>query len=271
MFKKFFNIAVVLVLALAIAGCGGEETKKDTAKAVEQKSGSNKVQIGILSNYAPFSFQENGQFKGINYEMAKEAFKRMGVEVEFKVFPWQRMLEMAKNGELDGVMDASYNAERAEFLNYPQEPTSVDFIYFYALPDSSISYGGSMDAIKGKKIAAMRGYSFGDAFTKARKDNLFTVEEGDNFEGNYLKLMEKRVDLMVEYKTLFEYEMKKAGKSVSAVKQLTPPVVSDDKQFLVFSKKSSRANQEFIQKFSAALQEIRKDGTYQKIYNSYTK
>ncbi len=89
--KKLVALMMMLMAAaLLVAGCGGSDTA--------QKSGSQKIVIGLDDNFPPMGFRdEKHQIVGFDIDMAKEASKRLGMEVEFKAIDWS-----SKESELNG-------------------------------------------------------------------------------------------------------------------------------------------------------------------------
>lgn len=82
---------VTVVLALFIL-CACNTVKKDNSKG--------EVVIGS-DQFEPFSYLENGEMKGIDVDIAKEAFKRMGYTPVFKRIEWQNKDEYLRKGEID--------------------------------------------------------------------------------------------------------------------------------------------------------------------------
>lgn len=85
MLKKLLCAVLGLLLfGLLLAGCGGAEQKK--------------IVVGLDDNFPPMGFRdENNQIVGFDIDMAKEAAKRAGLEVEFKPIDWS-----SKEAELNG-------------------------------------------------------------------------------------------------------------------------------------------------------------------------
>ena len=82
---------VTVVLALFIL-CACNTVKEDNSKG--------EVVIGS-DQFEPFSYLENGEMKGIDVDIAKEAFKRMGYTPIFKRIEWQNKDEYLRKGEID--------------------------------------------------------------------------------------------------------------------------------------------------------------------------
>ena len=74
--KKFLLLAMTLLMALSlVAGCGSDSPKK--------------MVIGLDDNFAPMGFRnEKNEIVGYDIDLAKEACKRAGMEVEFKPIDW---------------------------------------------------------------------------------------------------------------------------------------------------------------------------------------
>ena len=90
-------ITGLLTGLLLIMGCGDGE---EQTEAVPQQ----KVVIGC-DDYAPFSYtDENGSATGIDVDLAKEAFRRLGYTCEFKTIDWEKKNRMLENGEIDCIL-----------------------------------------------------------------------------------------------------------------------------------------------------------------------
>lgn len=83
--KKWLCAALgLLMFGLLTAGCGN--------------SGPKKIVVGLDDNFPPMGFRdESNEIVGFDIDMAKEAAKRAGLEVEFKPIDWS-----SKEAELNG-------------------------------------------------------------------------------------------------------------------------------------------------------------------------
>ncbi len=103
--KKIAAIALLSVGAL-LAACGKNETAQAPAAAAPAPAAVAKIVVGLDDNFPPMGFRDDkNQLVGFDIDMAREAAKRMGVEVEFKPIDWS-----AKEAELSGKrVDALWN------------------------------------------------------------------------------------------------------------------------------------------------------------------
>ena len=99
--KKCGKFLAALVLAAALALlclCGCARADSDAPQASQQLQ---PITVGC-DDYAPYSYIESsGDFSGIDVELAKEAFHRMGYEPQFKMITWEQRDTLLHSGEVD--------------------------------------------------------------------------------------------------------------------------------------------------------------------------
>ena len=79
--KKLVSWVLLLIMAgVVFAGCGSSATKAPAKK---------KIVIGLDDSFPPMGFKdEKNNIVGFDIDMAKEAAKRLNMEVEFKAIDW---------------------------------------------------------------------------------------------------------------------------------------------------------------------------------------
>ena len=98
--KRKRVIAVILlvgIIATTLVGCkNANVSKKETEKPV--------ITLGSDS-YPPYNYlNEDGIPTGIDVELATEAFKRMGYQVDVVQINWEEKKELVESGEIDCIM-----------------------------------------------------------------------------------------------------------------------------------------------------------------------
>lgn len=103
--KKIAAVALLSLGAL-LAACGKNESAQPSAAAAPAPAALTKIVVGLDDNFPPMGFRnEKNEIVGFDIDMAREAAKRMGVEVEFKPIDWS-----AKEAELSAKrVDALWN------------------------------------------------------------------------------------------------------------------------------------------------------------------
>ena len=91
------GILLAGILVVTLTGCKNTDNgKKETEKPV--------ITLGS-DNYPPYNYlNEDGVPTGIDVELAAEAFKRMGYQVEVVQINWEKKKELVESGEIDCIM-----------------------------------------------------------------------------------------------------------------------------------------------------------------------
>ena len=102
-FSRFMAIALGIAL---LAGCGQKSpTSKenaDSSLADIQKKG--RFVVGLDDSFPPMGFRDDsGAIVGFDIDLAKEAAKRIGVEVEFKPVDWDGVVMSLNKGDIDVI------------------------------------------------------------------------------------------------------------------------------------------------------------------------
>ena len=92
------TVVLLLSLGAVLAGCGKQEPAPQAAAPAPAPVAITKIVVGLDDNFPPMGFRdEKNELIGFDIDMAREASKRLGVEVEFKPIDWS-----AKEAELSG-------------------------------------------------------------------------------------------------------------------------------------------------------------------------
>ncbi|MBM7551848.1 ectoine/hydroxyectoine ABC transporter substrate-binding protein EhuB [Thalassobacillus pellis] len=135
--KKLVSMLACLTLVLlAACGGGGSGDGGDSALAKIKEDGF--VTVGF-ANEAPYAYQENGELKGVAVEVAKAAFKKMGVkEVKGEIAEWKQLIPGVKTDKFDAITAGmAIKPNRCEQVNF-------------AMP--TIKYGEGMVVKKGNPM-----------------------------------------------------------------------------------------------------------------------
>ena len=114
---RFFALfCAAWLLLCALGGCAG-----GAQKAAESTQDLPVIRVGS-DNYPPYNYDDaNGQPTGIDVDLAKEAFRRMGYQATFVTIDWEEKKEQCFQGqwlvcdfgkELSGEVRLSENAKK---------------------------------------------------------------------------------------------------------------------------------------------------------------
>lgn len=242
--KKLLLVLMSLFTVLMLAaGCGSNEPKK--------------MVIGLDDNFAPIGFRdENNQIVGYDIDLAKEACKRAGLEVEFKPIDWASKEAEMKSKRIDAIWNCfTVNEERKQ--TYTLSEPYMNNAQLVVVPENSTIQ--TIDDLKGK-VLAVQDDSTG-SYLMDKNDELRNAladyRKYPDFAAVYLDMDAQRVDAMIVDAVLARYYMKLNPGKYRALEQN----MGDEVVAVAFRKD----DKDFCDKINKALAEMKKDGTAKKI------
>ncbi len=143
--KRFVAVICVLGAALAVIGCSLNPTVQTTSSS----SSKPVLRIGI-DLYEPYTYyDDNGQLTGIDYEIATEACKRLGVTAEFIGISWEKKDELLASGDIDCIWSCYSMTGREEKYQWAG-PYMNSYQAAVVRSDSGIS---SLSQLEGHRVA----------------------------------------------------------------------------------------------------------------------
>lgn len=137
-------LGAVCCLALALGSCGGQtETERVTHSDLPV------ILVGS-DNYPPFHYEDaNGQPTGIDVDLAKEAFRRMGYQAVFVTIDWEDKKDLVERGEIDCIW-GSFSSDGREDQYLWTEPYLYSRQVVAVRQDSDIQ---TLADLAGKRVA----------------------------------------------------------------------------------------------------------------------
>lgn len=232
---------------------------------------AEEINFVAIENIVPFSYEEGGQIKGIDYEFFMEISKRVGFTPKATLAPFKRTLHLLETGTTDGSFQIYYKKEREEFLIYSEIPMHYSNVMVYVKKDDDFIFN-KIEDLYGKKVGIQSGFFISPEFQKAVDEKKIVVDEARECEMNLKKLVSGRIDCFISSSQLAMFFINTLGFQ-EKIKELPTLLVSTKGTYLALSKngKNIKDKSEFIKKINAAMKEITEDGTYEKIENKYLK
>ena len=216
--KKVAAVAL-LSLGVLLAGCSKQDPASQAAAPAAAPPALTKIVVGLDDNFPPMGFRdEKNELVGFDIDMAREAAKRMGTEVEFKPIDWS-----AKEAELAGKrVDALWNGltiteERKKNIGF-----TAPYMENHQIVVVSASAPIKTKAdLAGKVIGAQEGSSAVDAVKK--EDAVFTsFKEFKTFGDNVTALMDLatgRLDAVVVDEVVGRYYVAKKPADYAVIEE----------------------------------------------------
>ncbi|RIA31768.1 amino acid ABC transporter substrate-binding protein (PAAT family) [Ectopseudomonas oleovorans] len=130
---------------------------------------------------------------GVASRIVAEAFALQNVEVQWEFHPWARSLKMAEQGTRDGSAVWLYNHEREQRFHI-SDPVVESGYYLFHRKNRHFDWS-SVEDLRGLRIAATRGYDYGEAFQQAEAAGEIDVVRLTGDEQGLRQLLAGRIDL----------------------------------------------------------------------------
>jgi ABC-type amino acid transport substrate-binding protein len=248
--KKSSGFCLILSL-LVIAGC----------VCAPQKNMTRTSNLKMLTEeYPPVTFMKDGKVSGFVTDVVREIITRLGIPDKIMLASWDEAYKTALSNP-NVVLFSTERTEKREKLFQWVGPVGKNSAIFYAKKGSSIRISGLEEA---KKIAAIATTT--DWFTEQYlKSKGFTNLVSSPLPvTNVKQLMNGEVQMSVFTDITIPEIVKKAGYSMDALE----PVFTVSSTYFYIAV-SLGTPPDTVKKWQSALDSLKADGTFEKIYRSY--
>lgn len=216
----------------------------------------------VFEDYPPYEFVEEGEVKGMNLDIIREAFKRMGIKAYFEPRPWKRAIYQLKTGEILALSSGFKTKEREDFVIFPDAPLSVEIVTVVVRKGREFSVK-SLEDLRGMKLGVVQEYVYGEPFDSMTGLNKVRAKSSHQL---IRLLLEGRVDAAIGNKAVFRYVAQKKGK-LDQLKFVYE--VGREPLYLMFSKERGARSVNLARDFGIVVKEMIKDGTFAAIESEY--
>lgn len=267
------NFALILLLCfsltMVLGGCSSANNDAEKTPAPAQTDTSwQDIQdkgyfvMGLDDAFPPMGFRdEKNEIVGFDIDLAKEAAKRLGVDVKFQTIVWESKLEEINSGNIDVIWNGfSITPERQKEYLFTK-PYIKNRQVIVVTADSPIKTKADLE---GKKVGIQAGSSAQDAVLADKatyeviKDNLF------EFDDNVMAMKDLKgggLDAVVVDIIVGKYYV---SKHPGEYKFLEDDFGAED--FAVGLRITDKA---FLAEMNKALDDMKADGTASQISNKW--
>jgi len=263
-------IAIIILISLIIGlgrNLNNRSTKDENVSAPLQPfygTYNGIIRIGAVE-YSPYYQVTDKAAYGPVVEIIDLAFNEMNVQYEFHSYPWNRLIEMAKSGHIDIVIDIYHTKEREEYLAYSSENLIKHKHSFFKLSDSNTVFNGDLNELSGKRIGVIRGYYYGEDFHNSVKENILFISESPDRLQNIEQLINERVDLIIDVVEPCNAILKE--KEYAEIVIPIEQSVYEIDSYLGFSKINKLDNMSHL--YDEVIRKMKNDGTYEEIFSKH--
>ena len=186
--------AFLLTCSIMLGGCGVKKEKSADSELPE-------IVIG-MDYFEPYSYQvSNGEYKGIDVELAKEAFQRLGYQPKFENIVWEDKDELLADGTIDCLW-SSYS------MNGREDKYQWAGPYLYSRQMVAVRAESEIQKIqdlKGKRVAVQATTKAEDLFLHNIDSDLPQMEQVNCFSTTnelYAALRKNYVDAIAGHEAM---------------------------------------------------------------------
>ena len=245
-----------LALLAACAWAAGVSPAMAADSLLDRINAKGTITVGTEGTYVPFTYHEtDGTLTGYDVEVTRAIARKLGVTVEFKETQWDAMLAGLKAGRFDLVANqvALTTPERQATFD-KSEPYSWSGAMMLVRADNDDIK--SLEDVKGRKAAQTLSSNYGELATKLQAE----IVPIDGMAQGLLLIRQKRAELTFnDSLALLDYLKKNPDAGLKTAWEAP----ADEK--LGAGLIANKGNDEALAKISAAIVELREDGTLKKL------
>ncbi len=222
-------------------------------------------------DYKPLIYRdENGKSAGVFYDVVTEAFRRMGVPLQNRLYPWSRAQKLVKEKKADGMVTV-YTKSRQKFLVASEPIVTVEERVFVSKNNPKLREILSIDSIEGlKKFVIVDTMGAGWSKENLKGMKIIWVPTP---ESALNMVASGRADIYLMNNFAGPYFIKEQIKKGGPLHDKLQDVVMGrfpfaKMQYRLLIRKDS-PYVKIVDKFNKTLREMRKDGTCGRIVQKY--
>ena len=237
----FLMMALLAMLALLAAGCGGSQ------EAPKKAETEKVLRVGTEPAFAPFEFQKEGsdEFTGFDMDLIRAIGTKLGYKVEISSMGFDALIPALNSGNIDvAIAGMSITDERS------------GLIVMVKKDDDTIK--GFSD-LEGKRIAVQIGT------TGANKAGEVKNAKVTAFNDNTAAAMELKnggADAVINDSPVLKYYLQQGG---SADAKVVGAVMNSEDYGIAVKK----GNDKLAAEINKALAEMKQNGEYDKLYKTW--
>ena len=250
--KKLLIVVAVMAIVLGAATVQAKDWKK--------------IRVGVEGAYPPFSYvTPEGELAGFDIDIAKALVAAMGKDIVLVPQDWDGIIPALLARKYDAIIASmSITEERKKKVAFSNK--------YYNTPAKFVCKKGAMgefsrDNIKGKKIGVQRA-TIHDRYLTDNYGKDVEIKRYATQDEAYLDLVAGRVDMLLADSVAISdgFLKKPEGQDY----QFIGPDLNDPKWFGEGTGIAIRKeDQDLVEMFNQAIEQIRADGTYKQIQDKY--
>lgn len=215
----------------------------------------DKLTVGVDTAFVPFEFKQGDKYVGFDIDLWDAIAKKMDVSYELRPMDFGGLIPGLQSRNLDVAMAGiTITDARKQVVDFSDGYYDADLLMAVKSSDNTIT---KFSDLAGKKVGLKQGTAAASFMKSKYKANYV---EFPNIDNAYLDLQAGNLDAVVHDSPNVLYYVKTAGDGKVKSTGETDSILPQHYGFAM------QKNSSLTPKVNAALQALRADGTYNKIY-----
>ncbi|BDU51103.1 substrate-binding periplasmic protein [Haliovirga abyssi] len=215
----------------------------------------------VTEEYPPFNYSEYGVIKGVSTDIVKAVFKEAGIDYNIKIYPWARAYKTTLIKKNQILYTTIKSKKREKLFKWVGPIVHID-LYIFKLKSRKNIIINSIEDINKYRIEGVRD-DITTQYLQTFDKNIFITS---NSEIGIKHLLEKHTDLFPYGGRVIYALMKKYNKDPNLIQKAYKLDALSTGGYMAFNKDTPDY---LVKKLQNALDRIKKNGTYDKIFEKW--
>jgi len=227
-----------------------------SAQPVGEDAGERPVLFLANDSLPPISYMKNAKPAGIVIDLVEAMAKHMHRPVEIRLMNWAEAQQLVLDGRADALLQINPDPERLKIYDFSEPLLTSEFTIFTFAERLGIT---SMSDLRGLKVGVEEK---GLPILLLQKDPRIIVKIIPDFVIGFGMLATGALDAVVADRWVGSYVL--AENDIRGVRLIEGPIDRSDSAIAL-----KKGNKNLLGEINAALADIRRDGTYDRIIHSW--
>ena len=271
MMKKIMALLLALCVAAGFSGCAGGKAASSGAESGADESWdkvkqAGRLVLGLDDAFPPMGYKDTqtGEIVGFDIDLAKEACKRLGIELKLQAVDWDNKQAELDNGNVDCLWNGFSKTPEREKSFLLSIPYMKNEQIILVKTDSSYH---SLKDLAGKSVGVQSDSSaesaLNDEANKEFKASLKEIVKIDDYSKAVLEIQNGTIDAISIDEVIARFYLTKEPNAYRILENSDgSPISLATEDYVVGFRKNDKALKQQIDK---TLQEMAADGTMKKI------
>jgi len=207
--------------------------------------------------------RSNGEFGGMGVDLLRELARRHRYQLRFEIYPWRRAQELINGAKADVLVGPYKTPERTHTMLFSEQAFFQDQVAFYVRANALPVWEGDYRILRGRRIATLNGWNYGQAFSKAAPQ--LNISVTNSVENGLKMLVASHVEMFATNRRDTDPVVQALGLQ-DKVMALAPLI---DVQDAYFAYPLSPRFRDMPREMDKLLAEMKKNGELQKLARRY--